>query len=86
MPLIICGIATVSTVLVAAAVAYPQCTAHIATVSLILGAVALCLATNRDTTAVSPIGRRSVELLEYLAIRRCCAAGCLALRAVWRYT
>jgi type VII secretion integral membrane protein EccD len=67
VPLIICGIATVSTVLVAAAAAYPQCTAHVAAVSLILGAVALCLASNRDTTTVSPIGRRSVELLEYLA-------------------
>jgi type VII secretion integral membrane protein EccD len=66
-PLIICGIATVSTALVAAAAAYPQCTAHIAAVSLILGAVALCLASIRDTTTVSPIGRRSVELLEYLA-------------------
>ena len=67
VPLIICGIATVSTVLVAAAAAYPQCTAHVAAVSLILGAVALCLASNRDTTTVSPIGRRSVELLEYVA-------------------
>jgi type VII secretion integral membrane protein EccD len=66
-PLIICGIATVSTALVAAAAAYPQCTAHIAAVSLILGAVALCLTSIRDTTRVSPIGQRSVELLEYLA-------------------
>ena len=32
-----------------------------------LGAVALCLASISDTTTVSPIGRRSVELLEYLA-------------------
>jgi type VII secretion integral membrane protein EccD len=67
VPLIICGIATVSTVLVGAATAYPQCTAHVAALSLILGAFALCLASNRDTTTVSPIGRRSVELLEYLA-------------------
>jgi type VII secretion integral membrane protein EccD len=67
VPLIICGIATVSTVLVGAATAYPQCTAHVAALSLILGALALCLASNRDTTMVSPIGRRSVELLEYLA-------------------
>jgi type VII secretion integral membrane protein EccD len=67
VPLIVCGIATVSTVLVGAAAEYPQCTAHVAAVSLILGAVALCLASNRDTTTVSPVGRRSVELLEYLA-------------------
>jgi hypothetical protein len=33
-----------------------------------LGAVALYLASIRDTTAVSPIGRRSVELLEYLGL------------------
>jgi hypothetical protein len=67
VPLIICGIATVSSALVAAAAAYPQFTAQVAAVSLILGAVALCLASISDTTTVSPIGRRSVELLEYLA-------------------
>jgi type VII secretion integral membrane protein EccD len=67
VPLIICGIATVSTVLVAAAAAYSQCTAHVAAVSLMLGAAGLCLGSIRDTTTVSPIGRRSVELLEYLA-------------------
>jgi type VII secretion integral membrane protein EccD len=67
LPLITCGIATVSIVLVAAAAAYPQCTAHVAAVSLMLGAVALCLASIRDTTTVSPLGRRGVELLERLA-------------------
>jgi type VII secretion integral membrane protein EccD len=68
VPLIVCGIATVSTVLVVTAVAYPQYSAHVAAVSLMLGAVAVCLASVRDTTTVSPIGRRSVELLEYLAL------------------
>jgi type VII secretion integral membrane protein EccD len=67
VPLIICGIATVSTVLVATAAAYPQCTAHVAAVSLMLGAVGLHLGSIRDRTTVSPIGRRTVELLEYLA-------------------
>jgi type VII secretion integral membrane protein EccD len=67
VPLIICGIATLSTVLVAAAAAYPKCTAHVAAVSMMLGAVALCLALFSDATTVSPIGRRSIELLEYLA-------------------
>ena len=67
VPLIICGIATVSTVLVAAAAAYPQRTAHVAAVSLMLGAVGLCLGSIRNTTTFSPIGRRSVELLEHLA-------------------
>ena len=68
VPLIICGIATVSTVLVATAAAYPRWAAHVAAVSLILGAIAPYLASIRDTTTVSPIGRRCVELLEYLAL------------------
>jgi type VII secretion integral membrane protein EccD len=67
VPLIICGIATVSTVLVAAAAAYPHWTAHIAAVSLMTGAVTLCLTSIGGVTTISPIGRRSVELLEYLA-------------------
>jgi type VII secretion integral membrane protein EccD len=66
VPLLICGIVTFSSVLVAAAAAYPQCTAHVAAVSLMLAAVALCKASIGATT-ISPIGRRSVELLEYLA-------------------
>jgi type VII secretion integral membrane protein EccD len=67
VPLIVCGIATVSTVLVAAAATYPHWAAHIAAVSLITGAVALCLASIGGVTTISPIGRRSVELLEYVA-------------------
>ena len=67
VPLIICGIATVSTVLVAAAAAYPHCEAHVAAGSLMLGGVGLWLGSIRATTTVSPIRRRSAELLEYLA-------------------
>ncbi len=67
VPLIICGIVTFSAVLVAAAAAYPQWAAHVAAVSLMLGAVALCIASIGRATTISPIGRRSVELLEYLA-------------------
>jgi type VII secretion integral membrane protein EccD len=67
VPLIICGIATLSTVLVAAAAAYPRYTAHVAVVSMLLGSIALCLAVVGEPTTVSPIVRRSVELLEYLA-------------------
>jgi type VII secretion integral membrane protein EccD len=67
VPLIICGTVTFSTVLVAAAVAYPQWAAHVAAVSLMMGAVALCIASIGGATTISPIGRRSVELLEYLA-------------------
>ena len=44
---------------------------------MILGAVALCLASISKATTVSPIGLRSVELLEYLAF-----AGVVPL-AVW---
>jgi hypothetical protein len=32
-----------------------------------MGAVALCIASIGGATTISPIGRRSVELLEYLA-------------------
>jgi type VII secretion integral membrane protein EccD len=67
LPLIICGIATLGTVLVATAVAYPQWATHVAAVSLMMGAVALCIASIGGATTISPIGRRSVELLEYLA-------------------
>jgi type VII secretion integral membrane protein EccD len=67
VPLIIGGIATLSTVLVAAAAAYPQCAAHVAAASMMLGAAALCLALFGDATTVSPTVRRSVDLLEYLA-------------------
>jgi type VII secretion integral membrane protein EccD len=67
IPLIICGVATFSAVLVATAAAYPRCAAHTAAVSTMLGAAALCLALISDATTVSPVGRRSVELLEYLA-------------------
>jgi type VII secretion integral membrane protein EccD len=65
--LIICGVATFSTVLVATAAAYPRCAVHIAAASMMLGAAALCLALISDATTVAPVGRRSVELLEYLA-------------------
>jgi type VII secretion integral membrane protein EccD len=67
VPLIICGIVTLSTVLVAAAAEYPRYTAHIAVVSMTLGAITLWLAFIGEPTTVSPFGRRSVELLEYLA-------------------
>ena len=35
---------------------------------MLLAAVALCLGFINHTVAVSPVGRRSVELLEYLAL------------------
>jgi hypothetical protein len=35
---------------------------------MLLAAVALCLGFINHTVAVSPVGRRSVELLEYLGL------------------
>jgi type VII secretion integral membrane protein EccD len=67
VPLILGGIATLSTVLVAAAAGCPRYTAHVAVVSMMLGAIALCLAFISEPTTACPIGRRSVELMEYLA-------------------
>jgi type VII secretion integral membrane protein EccD len=67
LPLIMCGVTTFSVVLVATAAAYPRSAVHTAAASMMLGAAALCLALISDTTAVSPMGRRSIELLEYLA-------------------
>jgi type VII secretion integral membrane protein EccD len=67
VPLIMCGIATLSAVLVAAAAEYPRYTAHVAVVSMTLGALALWLSVISEPTTVSPIARRSIELLEYLA-------------------
>jgi type VII secretion integral membrane protein EccD len=66
-PLIISGTAVLGAVLLAAAAAYPGQMPRIAAVSVMLGAVALCLGFVDDATAVSPIARRSVELLEYFA-------------------
>jgi type VII secretion integral membrane protein EccD len=67
LSLIICGVVTFSVVLVATAAAYPRSAVQTAAASMMLGAAALCLALIRDTTTVSPMGRRSIELLEYLA-------------------
>lgn len=65
--LVIGGTATLGAVLVAAAAAYPSYTPHIAAASMLLGTVALCLGIIDDATTISPLGQRSVELLEYLA-------------------
>ncbi|HEY9305116.1 MAG TPA: type VII secretion integral membrane protein EccD, partial [Mycobacterium sp.] len=67
-PLIAAGIATLSATLVTAAVAYPAHTPYIAAVSTTMAAAALCLGFIAQTMTVSPIGQRSVELLEYLAL------------------
>jgi type VII secretion integral membrane protein EccD len=68
VPLIAAGIATLSATLVTTAVAYPPHTPYIAAVSTTLAAAALCLGLIAQTMTPSPIGRRSVEVLEYLAL------------------
>jgi type VII secretion integral membrane protein EccD len=68
VPLIVGGTAALSAALVVAAAVYPVHTADIAAASMLLAAVALCLGFIDHTVAVSPVGRRSVELLEYLAL------------------
>jgi type VII secretion integral membrane protein EccD len=68
VPLIVTGIATLSATLIIAAAAYPLHTPYIAAASTALAAAALCLGLVTQTMTFSPFGRRSVELLEYLAL------------------
>jgi type VII secretion integral membrane protein EccD len=67
-PLIAAGIATLSATLVTAAVVYPPYRPYLAAASMTLAAAALCLGFITQTMTLSPIGRRSVELLEYLVL------------------
>jgi type VII secretion integral membrane protein EccD len=67
VPLVICGIAALSAALVTAGAAYPRHTPLIAAASMLLASIALCLGFINYSTAVSPVGQRSVELLECLA-------------------
>jgi type VII secretion integral membrane protein EccD len=68
VPLVAAGTATLSATLVIAAVAYPLSTSYIVAASTMLAAGALCLGFITQTMTFSPFGRRSVELLEYLAL------------------
>jgi type VII secretion integral membrane protein EccD len=68
VPLVICGTVALSAALVTAAAAYPRHTAHIATASMALAVIALCLGFIDHSTTVSPVGQRGVELLEYLGL------------------
>jgi len=68
VPLVAAGTATLSATLVIAAVAYPLSTSYIVAASTMLAAGALCLGFITQTMTISPFGRRSVELLEYLAL------------------
>jgi type VII secretion integral membrane protein EccD len=68
VPLMVSGTVTLSATFVVAAVAYPVRTPYIAAASMMLAGAALCLGFITHTMTFSPIGRRSVELLEYLAL------------------
>jgi type VII secretion integral membrane protein EccD len=68
VPLVVSGTATLSTTLVVAATAYPLHTPWIAAVAAMLAAAALGLSFVAPAMSFSPVGRRSVELLEYLAL------------------
>jgi type VII secretion integral membrane protein EccD len=68
VPLVAAGIVTLSAALGITAVAYPLDTPYIAAVSTMLSAAALCLGFITQIMRPSPVGRRSVELLEYLAL------------------
>jgi type VII secretion integral membrane protein EccD len=68
VPLIICGTTVLSAALVDSAASYPSRTAHIAAVSMLLAACALCFGFTIYSTPLSPVARRSVELLECFAL------------------
>ena len=66
--LVLAGTVTLSATFVIAAAAYPSRTPYLAVASMTVAAAALCLGFITRTTPFSPIGRRSVDLLEYLAL------------------
>jgi type VII secretion integral membrane protein EccD len=66
--LVVAGTVTLSATFVITAVAYPSRTPYVAAASMTLAAAALCLGFVNRTMTFSPIGRRSVDLLEYLAL------------------
>jgi len=66
--LVLAGTVTLSATFVTAAVAYPSRTPYVAAASMTLAAAALGLGFITHTMTFSPIGRRSVDLLEYLAL------------------
>jgi type VII secretion integral membrane protein EccD len=68
VPLVVSGTATLSATFVVAASAYPLHTPWIATTAALLATAALGLGLIAPAMAISPVGRRSIELLEYLAL------------------
>jgi type VII secretion integral membrane protein EccD len=68
VPLIVSGTATLSATFVVAATAYPSHALWIATAAGMLATAAVALGLITPAITVSPVGRRSIELLEYLAL------------------
>ena len=66
--LVLAGTVTLGATFVTAALAYPSRTPYLAAASMMLAAAALCLGFVTHTVTFSPIGRRSVDLLEYFAL------------------
>jgi type VII secretion integral membrane protein EccD len=68
LPLVVSGTITISIALVVAAAAYPPQTPYLAAASMLLALVVLCIRFMNHGRTISPIARRSVELLEYLGL------------------
>jgi ESX secretion system protein EccD len=68
LPLVVSGTATLSAAFVVAATAYPLDTPWIAAAAAVLATAALALPLITPAIVISPVGRRSIELLEYLAL------------------
>jgi hypothetical protein len=68
VPLVASGTATLSASCIVAATAYPLHTPLIAAAATMLATAALCLGLIAPAMTISPVGRRGVELLEYLAL------------------
>jgi type VII secretion integral membrane protein EccD len=68
VPLIASGIVTLSVTLVITTATYPQYALQVAAGLTMLSAATLCLGFITQAMAFSPVARRSVELLEYLAL------------------
>jgi type VII secretion integral membrane protein EccD len=68
VPLIVGGTATLSATCVVAATSYPLHTPLIAAAAAMLASAALGLGLITPAMTISPVGRRSAELLEYLAL------------------
>lgn len=68
VPLVVSGTATLSITFVVEATAYPLQTPWIGTAAAMLAIAALGLGLVIPAMTISPVGRRSIELLEYLAL------------------